>query len=93
MGNAIVTFKIMPESPDVNLEPVKNKALEIAKKFGAKGEMQAKIEPIAFGLKQLLIYGMYDMTDEQDFDEVSGEMTKIEGVSNAEVANMDLAMG
>jgi len=55
--------------------------------------MQAKIEPIAFGLKQILIYGMYDMADEQDFDEVSGEMSKIEGVSNAEVSNMDLAMG
>ena len=93
MGNAVVTFKIMPESPDVDLEPIKEQALTIAKKYGAKGEMQAKIEPIAFGLKQLLIYGMYDMTDEQDFDEVSGEMTKIEGVSNAEVANMDLAMG
>ncbi|MGM5481120.1 MAG: hypothetical protein ACQESE_01775 [Nanobdellota archaeon] len=93
MGNAIVTFKIMPESPDTDLDPIKEKALVIAQKHGAKGELQSKIEPVAFGLKQILIYGMYDMSDEKDFDEVTAEMANIEGVNIAEVANMDLAMG
>ncbi|MFP4119333.1 MAG: elongation factor 1-beta [Candidatus Woesearchaeota archaeon] len=93
MGNAIVTFKVMPENPDVDLEKVKEQALEIAKKHGAKGELQSKIEPVAFGLKQVLIYGMYEMSDDKDFDEVTEEMGKLDGVNIAEVANMDLAMG
>ena len=93
MANAIVTFKIMPESPDVDFEAIKEKALVIAKEKGAKGEMQSKIEPLAFGLKQVLVYAMYEMEDGKDFDEISEEMKKIEGVSEAEIINMDLAMG
>jgi len=93
MANAIITFKIMPESPDVDFEAIEKKGKEIAKEKGAKGEMQSKIEPLAFGLKQVLIYAMYEMEDGKDFDEISGEMKKIEGVSEAEIINMDLAMG
>ena len=93
MSNAIVTFKIMPESPDSDFDSIKDKALEIAKQFGSKGEMQSKIEPLAFGLKQILVYAMFEMNDDTDFDQISGEMAKIEDVSTAEVINMDLAMG
>ncbi|MBN1175176.1 hypothetical protein JXA48_00890 [Candidatus Woesearchaeota archaeon] len=93
MANAIVTFKIMPESPEVDFDAIKDKALEIAKEKGAKGEMQSKIEPIAFGLKQVLVYAMYEMEDGKDFDEISNAMKTIEGVSEAEIINMDLAMG
>lgn len=83
----------MPESPEVDLETIKEKCLEIAKNNGAKGEMQSKIEPIAFGLKKILIYAMYEVSDNKDFDAVSSEMENLEGVANAKVANMDLAMG
>ncbi|MGM5480599.1 MAG: hypothetical protein ACQESC_04010 [Nanobdellota archaeon] len=93
MGNAVVTFKLMPNTPDVDLEKVKEKAEKIAKDHGAKGELQAKIEPVAFGLKQVLILGMYEMSDDKDFDEVTAEMATIDGVNVAEIANMDLAMG
>lgn len=93
MANAIVTFKLMPESPDIDLETVKEQALKIAQEQGAKGALQSKIEPLAFGLKQVLIYGMYEMSDDKDFDEITALMQKIEGISTAEIANMDLAMG
>ncbi len=55
MSKAIITFKLMPESPDTDLEPIKEKALEIAKENGSIGEMQAKEEPIAFGVVALLM--------------------------------------
>ncbi len=93
MANAIITFKIMPESPNTDLEPIKEKALAIAKEQGAKGELQSKIEPLAFGLQQIFIYGMYEMSDDKDFDAITAEMQKIEGVSTSEIAKMDLAMG
>ena len=94
MSNGIVTFKVMPESPDADVEAIKEQMLAIAKKYGSKGEMQSKIEPLAFGLKQILVYAMYEMNDEsRDFDKISGEMAKIEGASTAEIINMDLAMG
>jgi len=93
MANAIITFEIMPVSPDVDLEPVKEKALEIARTHGAKGNMESSIEPVAFGLKKAIIMGMYDVSDDKDFDIITEEMSKLEGVNGAEIAKMDLAMG
>ncbi len=93
MANAIITFEVMPESPDIDIESLQDKLMEIAKNAGAKGEMQKKIEPVAFGLKKLLIYAMYEVSDDKDFDAICDEMVKIEGIGNAKVANMDLAMG
>ena len=55
MAKAIITFKLMPESPDVDLEAIKTEALKIAEEAGAIGQLQSKIEPIAFGLKAVLI--------------------------------------
>ncbi len=92
MAKAIITFKIMPESPEVDLEPIKEKALAIAKEAGAIGEMQSKEEPIAFGLKALLILAMYEVEGGQ-FDETAEKMKELEGVQSSEVAKMDLALG
>ena len=94
MSNAIVTFKLMPESPETDVEAIKEKAEAMAKEAGAKGDTQAKIEPLAFGLKQVLVMGMYEMNDNADFDAICAKMAEeIEGVTQAEVANMDLALG
>jgi elongation factor 1-beta len=92
MANAIITFKLMPEDTDIDLEALKEKAFEIAQKHGSKGQMQAKIEPVAFGLKQLLILAMYAVED-KDFDAIAAELATLEGIQSAEVYKMDLAMG
>lgn len=92
MAKAIITFRLMPESPDINLIPIKEKALAIAKKYNSIGEMQAKEEPIAFGLKAVLIMAMYTV-EGSDFDAIAAEMGKIQHVQSAEVAKMDLALG
>lgn len=92
MARAIITFKIMPKSPQTDLEPIKKKALEIAKKAGAIGEMRAQEEPIAFGLKAVLVLAMYEV-EGADFDAIAEKMKTIKDVVNAEVAGMDLALG
>ncbi|HLC81418.1 MAG TPA: hypothetical protein VJH68_02065 [Candidatus Nanoarchaeia archaeon] len=92
MAKAIITFKLMPESPEVKLEPIKKKALAIAKENHAIGEMQVKEEPIAFGLKAILIMAMYEI-EGADFDAIAAKMEKISQVQSAEVAKMDLALG
>jgi elongation factor 1-beta len=92
MAKAIITFKLMPESPDVDLEAIREKAMAIAKAAGAIGEMQSKLEPIAFGLKAVMVLAMYDV-EGSDFDAIAEEMGAIEGVQSAEVAKMDLALG
>ena len=92
MAKAVITFKLMPESPEADLGAITEKALVIAKKHGAIGEMQAKEEPIAFGLKAVLILGMYTV-ETSDFEKIAEEMGTIAQVQSAEVAKMDLALG
>ena len=92
IAKAIITFKLMPESVEVDLAPIKEKALEIAKEAGSIGEMQAKEEPVAFGLKAVLVLAMYEV-EGADFDKIAAKMGEIEHVQSAEVAKMDLALG
>lgn len=92
MARAIITFKLMPESPDVDLEPIKEKAQKIAKRHGAIGNIVVKEEPIAFGLKAVLILAMY-VVEGADFEKIAEEMSRIPDVQNSEVAKMDLALG
>lgn len=92
MARAIITFKLMPESPDVDLEPIKKQAEEIAKQQGAIGQLQVKEEPIAFGLTAVLVMAMYTV-EGSNFEEIAEKMQAIAGVQSAEVAKMDLALG
>ena len=92
MAKAIITFKLMPESPDVDLGPIKQKALAIARENGSIGEMQVKEDPIAFGLVAVLILAMYQV-EGTEFDKIAEEMAKIPEVQSSEVARMDLALG
>jgi len=82
----------MPESVDVDLVKIREKALVIAKEAGAIGQMQAREDPIAFGLKAVLILAMYEVGN-ADFDGIATKMSEIEDVQSAEVAKMDLALG
>ncbi len=92
MGKAVVTFKLMPESVEVDLGPIKEAARKIAQNAGAIGEMQVKEEPIAFGLKAVLVLVMYEV-EGSDFDRIAEEMRQLENVQSAEIAKMDLALG
>ena len=54
--------------------------------------MQSKEDPIAFGLKAVLILAMYQI-EGVDFEKIAEEMQNINQVQSAEVAKMDLALG
>ncbi len=92
MAKAIITFKLMPESPDLDLEAIKIQAQEIATAEGAVGQTQAKEEPIAFGLKAVLVLAMYNV-DTADFEAIAAKMQEIPGVQSSQVVKMDLALG
>ncbi len=92
MGKAVITFKIMPEGVETDLEPIKQKAQEIVVAEGAIGETRVEEEPIAFGLKAVKVLAMYEVGD-NDFDGIAAKMSELDGVQSAEVAKMDLALG
>lgn len=92
MAKAVITFKLMPESVEVDLGPIAEQAQKIAKEAGAIGEMQCREDPIAFGLKAVLVLAMYEV-EGADFEATATKMQDIPGVQSAEVAKMDLALG
>ena len=54
MAKVIVTFKIMPESPEIDLAKLKSSATKKIEAFG--GEVgKVEEQPVAFGLKSLII--------------------------------------
>lgn len=91
MADVIVTFKIMPESPDVDLDKIKESADRLIKEFG--GEIgKVEKEPIAFGLEALnLIFVMDESLGSTD--DLEEKVENIEGVNSVEVTDVRRAIG
>ncbi|HLC58256.1 MAG TPA: elongation factor 1-beta [Candidatus Nanoarchaeia archaeon] len=81
-----ITIKIMPESPEVDLEHLKNHIKEVADAFEASMNPKTEIEPVAFGLEALKVTLLLDET--KGSEELCEEIAKIHGVSSAEVIDM-----
>lgn len=91
MTDMIVTFKIMPETPDVNLEGIQEKATASINEFG--GEVgKVDIEPIAFGLKALMLVFVVN-EDKGSTEELEAKITDFEGVQSVQVTDMRRALG
>ena len=82
MGNVAVTIKIMPASPQVDLEKVRT---AIAKRLKVQ---DSKIEPLAFGLKLLRI--LIVVPDSGGTDKLEKEIKSVEGVGEIEVESVTL---
>lgn len=81
MGNVAVALKIMPESPETDLEKVK---AEISKKIKIQ---DAKIEPIAFGLNMLRILVI---VPDKETGELENKIREVKGVSDIETESATL---
>jgi len=91
MADAIITFKIMPESPDIDLDMVESEATKLISQAGGEVGKSEKI-PIAFGLVSLnLIF----VIDEKlgGTDDLELQIQKIEGVNSVEVTDVRRAIG
>ena len=91
MANVIITLKIMPESPETDINALKSKAIEIITE--EKGEVgKEEIEPVAFGLNAIkLIF----VRDEKlgGADTIEERVRELEGVASAEVIDVRRAIG
>ena len=92
MGTALVKLKIMPDSPEADLEAIKQKAEEIIK---AEAEQGMKItfeeEPIAFGLKAVI--AGFAIDESKQIDPLQDKIQEISNVKSAEVADFRRAFG
>jgi len=84
MGSVAVIMRVMPESPDVDLEQLKT-----ALKQKLPGIQDMKIEPIGFGLKAIKFAAIInDAGGETDALEKS--LSTIPGVERAEIIEVTL---
>jgi len=87
MGNVIMKLRVMPSDVDVDL----GKLLEKIKNIQIEGVdiRDSAIQPIAFGLKALLLIAV--MPDREGVgDKFVEEINKIEGVESVEIEDMEL---
>lgn len=92
MANAIVTIKIMPESPNVDLKKVEKAATKLIDEFAGEGDRKCEIKPIAFGLKALEMIFVLDESKGSP-DPVAEKIQEIKGVQSAEVVDVRRAIG
>jgi elongation factor 1-beta len=92
MANAIVTLKIMPESPDVDLEALSVKVKEKIAEFAGEGDTKQDIEPVAFGLNALKIIFVMDEAKGSP-EPVEKEIENLKGVNSVEVIDVRRAIG
>ena len=91
MSVAGIRFKIMPEGLDVNLDEIKSKAKEVIESFEGGIFSEAIEEPIAFGLKALII--TLALPENQDSDTVENKLSGVSGVSSVELIDYRRAVG
>ena len=92
MANAVVTIRIMPESPETDLHELEAKAKAEIVKFAGKGDTKTTIEPVAFGLSSLSIIFIMDEKIGSP-DPVAEKIAKMKGVNSAEITDVRRAIG
>ncbi len=93
MANAVVTIRLMPESPDVDLGQLESVIKEQVSSFtGRQAEVRFEKRPVAFGLQAL---DVLFVMDEQigSPDDLEASLVKITGVQSASVTDVRRALG
>lgn len=90
MGIAGVKIKVLPTSPEVDLEKLKGALKILVEKNGGKN-CNFEEEPIAFGLKALIAF--FAWPEELELEPLEEKMKENEEVSSVQVIDMRRAFG
>jgi len=92
MANAIITLKLMGESPDVDFAKIEEEALKIITEANDDKETKTEIQPVAFGLKALQIIFVMDEAKGGP-DAIEAKLAEIEGIQSVECTDVRRALG
>jgi elongation factor 1-beta len=90
MGVVAVKIKIMPDSPEIDIKEVEENVKTLIEKQGVKNP-QFEIEPIAFGLKAIIV--MFGWPEEKELEELEEKLRKIRNVSSVQLIDIRRAIG
>ena len=91
MATAGIQFKIMPTGVDVDLEKLKADIKTSVETFESGVFNDAKEEPIAFGLKALIV--TIALSEDEESESVEKALAEIEGVSSVELIDYRRVVG
>ncbi|MBI2663081.1 elongation factor 1-beta [Candidatus Woesearchaeota archaeon] len=91
MANVVITFKIMLESPETDIDSVKDEAISKIEDYGVHVG-KTEIEPIAFGLKAIKLICIMDES-KGGTDDLEDQIREIDGVNSVEVVDVRRAVG
>jgi len=90
MGTALLRIKLMPTSPEVDLEKIKQETKILIEKSQGKN-CRFEEEPIAFGLKAVIV--SFEIDESQELEPIEEGLKNIENVNSAQVVDMRRAFG
>jgi translation elongation factor aEF-1 beta len=85
MGSVIVTFKVMPESVETDLDFLQK---AIVKEISPQ---RMQITPVAFGINAIEVIKLVE-DKEGEMDKVTDKIKKIKGVKEVEVVDLTLSL-
>jgi len=91
MAKMFVTLKIMPDSPETNLNSLREEIKGIVEKYGGELLDKDEIVPVAFGLKALKV--IFYIDESKGSEEISEAVNNLEEISSCEVVDMRRAVG
>jgi len=90
MGNMNIKIKIMPSSPETDLEELKNNIKKLIE--NNKGNViDFEEEPIAFGLKAVI--ASFIWPEEKELDTLEDSIEKMENVASEKIIDMRRSIG
>ena len=92
MAKVVVTLKIMPETPEVSLDPIKESSQQFIKEFGGGDDIRISEEPVAFCLKSINMIFVMD-EDLGSTEDLENKIKESEGVSSVDVIDVRRAVG
>ena len=90
MSIVAVKIKIMPDSPESDMEKIEKDVKVVLEKNSVKNP-KFEIEPIAFGLKALIM--MFGWPEEKELEELEEKLKKIKEVGSVQVIDIRRAIG
>ncbi len=92
MASVIITLKIMPDSPEVNLDELEKQVKTKIQSFCGETQTKTEITPIAFGLKALNITFVMDES-KGSTDYLEEQIAKLDTVNSVSVTDVRRALG
>lgn len=89
-ATAAVIVRVMPESPDTDIEVIKESIIDVLESDGAQN-ISFEVKAVAFGLKAVFV--KFAWPEEQDTSMFEQSLADIEGVSSIDTEDYRRAFG